>query len=297
MKEKKHLSILLPATVICILAVTIYFQMTNGTISVSNTVNGKELPIYCVDTQEPKISISFDAAWGNDDTSRILEILAKHNVHATFFMTGGWVESYPDDVRAIYEAGHDLGNHSQNHKNMSQLSDTEIRDEIMSVHKKVKELTGYEMFLFRPPYGDYDNEVITGVLSCGYYPIQWSIDSLDWKDYGVDDIISRICDSKHLDGGAIILCHNGAKYTADALDNLLTQLQEKGLIELHTKGKYSYINALVSEDGYRENLTEQLVDEWYDGSALDLVANLYKDEKLTEEDKQKLRRMLDELDD
>ena len=63
MKEKKHLSILLPATVICILAVTIYFQMTNGTISVSNTVNGKELPIYCVDTQEPKISISFDAAW------------------------------------------------------------------------------------------------------------------------------------------------------------------------------------------------------------------------------------------
>ena len=143
MKEKKHLSILLPATVICILAVTIYFQMTNGTISVSNTVNGKELPIYCVDTQEPKISISFDAAWGNDDTPRILEILAKHNVHATFFMTGGWVESYPDDVRAIYEAGHDLGNHSQNHKNMSQLSDTEIRDEIMSVHKKVKELTGY----------------------------------------------------------------------------------------------------------------------------------------------------------
>ena len=228
MKEKKHLSILLPATVICILAVTIYFQMTNGTISVSNTVNGKELPIYCVDTQEPKISISFDAAWGNDDTSRILEILAKHNVHATFFMTGGWVESYPDDVRAIYEAGHDLGNHSQNHKNMSQLSDTEIRDEIMSVHKKEKELTGYEMFLFRPPYGDYDNEVITGVLSCGYYPIQWSIDSLDWKDYGVDDIISRICDSKHLDGGAIILCHNGAKYTADALDHLLPQLQEKG---------------------------------------------------------------------
>ena len=77
----------------------------------------------------------------------------------------------------------------------------------------------------------------------------------------------------------------------------LTQLQEKGLIELHTKRKDSYINALVSEDGYRENLTEQLVDEWYEGSTLDLVANLYKDEKLTEEDKQKLRRMLDELDD
>ena len=191
-------------------------------------VKDRKLPIYCVQTEKPQVALSFDAAWGNEDTRQLMEILAKHNVKVTFFMTGGWVEKYPEDVKYIASQGHDLGNHSENHKNMSQLSDTEIRDEIMSVHKKVKELTGYEMFLFRPPYGDYDNEVITGVLSCGYYPIQWSIDSLDWKDYGVDDIISRICDSKHLDGGAIILCHNGAKYTADALDNLLTQLQEKG---------------------------------------------------------------------
>lgn len=89
--------------------------------------------------------------WGNEDTQNILDILAEHNVHVTFFMTGGWVESYPDDVKAIYEAGHDLGNHSENHKNMSQLSAEEITEEIMSVHEKVKELTGYEMFLFRPP--------------------------------------------------------------------------------------------------------------------------------------------------
>ena len=229
MKKKKPSSLFLfPLTVFGILAVTLYVQSKTNFISVSNTVNGRELPIYCVQTDEPKVAISFDAAWGNEDTGRILEILAKHNVHATFFMTGGWVESYPDDVKAIYEAGHDLGNHSENHKNMSQLSDSEIKDEIMSVHNKVKELTGYEMFLFRPPYGDYDNEVITGTISCGYYPIQWSIDSLDWKDYGVEDIINRVCGSDQLTGGAIILCHNGAKYTADALDQLLTTLEEKG---------------------------------------------------------------------
>ena len=75
-------------------------------------------------------------------------------------MTGGWVESYPDDVKAIYEAGHDLGNHSQNHKNMSQLSDEEKTQELMSVHEKVKELTGVKMQLFRPPYGDYDDAVV-----------------------------------------------------------------------------------------------------------------------------------------
>ena len=209
-------------------AVLLIIQARTNFISVSSTVNGRELPIYCVDTDEKKISISFDAAWGNEDTRQILDILEKHNVHATFFMTGGWVEAYPDDVKAIYEAGHDLGNHSENHKNMSQLSEDEIQKEIMEVHDKVKELTGYDMFLFRPPYGDYDNEVILDARACGYYPVQWSVDSLDWKDYGAEDIISRVCNNDSLAGGAIILCHNGAKYTAQALDALLTNLEQQG---------------------------------------------------------------------
>ena len=228
MKKPKSISVILfPAVLIGILAFLIVFQKQHNFISVSSTVNGRELPVYCVQTSEKKIAISFDAAWGNADTKQILKILKKHKVHATFFMTGGWVESYPDDVKAIYKAGHDLGNHSQNHKNMSQLSDEE-KNEIMDVHDKVKKLTGCEMFLFRPPYGDYDNEVITGAISCGYLPIQWSVDSLDWKNYGVDSIIDTVCGSKDLTGGAIILCHNGAKYTASALDKLLTALEEKG---------------------------------------------------------------------
>jgi hypothetical protein len=147
-------------------------------ITVSNTVGGRELPIYCVQTEKPQIALSFDAAWGNEDTAEILEILKKHNVKVTFFMTGGWVESYPDDVKAILADGHDLGNHSENHKNMSELSDAEIEEELMTVHNKVLELTGYEMFLFRPPYGDYDNDVIKVAKKCGYYPIQWDVDTL-----------------------------------------------------------------------------------------------------------------------
>ena len=143
-------------------------------------------------------------------------------------MTGGWVEKYPEDVKRILEAGHDLGNHSENHRQMSQLSEEECRKEIMTVHERVKKLTGYEMNLFRPPYGDYNNTVIKAAYACGYYPIQWSVDSLDWKDYGVEDIITRVTENKDLGNGAIILCHNGAKYTADALDELLTKLKEKG---------------------------------------------------------------------
>ena len=215
-------------------------------ISVSNSVNGKELPIYCVETKEPKIALTFDAAWGNEDTRKILDILKKHDVHVTFFMTGGWVESYPDDVKAILAAGHDLGNHSENHKNMSQLSDEEKKDELMKVHQKVQELTGYEMFLFRPPYGDYDNAVVNVAKDCGYYAIQWDVDSLDWKDYGVDSIIKTVTQHKNLGNGSIILCHNGAKYTAQALDTLITNLKEQGYTIVP-------VSELIYQDKYHLN--------------------------------------------
>ena len=187
MKEKKkwlniiggkvwQSGILWAGVLMLMLSVLLY---TPEVISVSNSVDGRELPIYCVDTNENKVALSFDAAWGNEDTGKILEILRKYNVKVTFFMTGGWVSKYPEDVKAILADGHDLGNHSENHKNMSKISDEECKEEIMSVHNKVKELTGYDMFLFRPPYGDYDNHVITNAKKCGYYTIQWDVDTVD----------------------------------------------------------------------------------------------------------------------
>ena len=204
------------------------YKYIGGYVTVSSNVNGRELPIYCVQTDEKKVALSFDAAWGNEDTRQILDILEKHDVHVTFFMTGGWVEKYPEDVKAIYEAGHDLGNHSENHKNMSQLSEEEKTTELMTVHNKVKELTGVEMDLFRPPYGDYDDAVILNATKSGYYTIQWDVDSLDGKDYGVDSIIDTVVNHKSLGNGSIILCHNGAKYTKDALEAMIVGLKEKG---------------------------------------------------------------------
>lgn len=196
--------------------------------TMNHNVNGRELPIYCVDTKEKKVALSFDAAWGNEDTENLLEILKEHDLHVTFFMTGGWVESYPEDVKAILEAGHDLGNHSENHKNMSELSNAEKKEEILSVHRKVKELTGYDMFLFRPPYGDYDNSLIDVLKDCGYYGIQWDVDSLDWKNEGVDAILETVTEHKNLGNGSIILCHNGGEYTAEALDTLICELEAQG---------------------------------------------------------------------
>ena len=197
-------------------------------ISVSNIGRKRDLPIYCVNTEEKKVALSFDAAWGDEDTQKILDILEKHEIKVTFFMTGEWVGKYPEDVKRIAAQGHDLGNHSENHKQMSQLSREDCRDEIIKVHNRVKELTGIDMNLFRAPYGDYNNNLVGIARDCGYYTIQWDVDSLDWKDYGVDGIINKTVNNKKLGNGSIILLHNGAKYTPEALELIIVGLQDKG---------------------------------------------------------------------
>ena len=215
-------------TSFALLATSFFVYPENRAVFNESLLHEKELPIYCVEKEKPQISISFDAAWGNDDTASLLATLKKHKVKATFFMTGGWIEKYPDDVKAIAAGGHDLGNHSENHKQMSQLSAAQCKEEIMKPHEKVKKLTGKDMILFRPPYGDYNDTLIRVCRENKYYPIQWDVDSLDWKDYGADSIVDMVLNNPHLGNGSIILMHNGAKYTPDALDAVITGLQEKG---------------------------------------------------------------------
>ena len=217
-------------------------------IAVSSTYGDRELPIYSVDLEEKKISISFDAAWGAEDFNKIMEVLDKHQVKTTFFMTGEWVAKYPDCVKTLVEKGHDLGNHSATHPDMTQLSKEKQIEEIKKVHDAVKELTGYEMELFRPPYGAYNNEVIRTCYEIGYYPIQWDVDSLDWKDYDAATIISKVCNHKSLGNGSIILCHNGAKHTAEALDEMLTNLKNQGY-------ELVPISELIMRENYHMDVT------------------------------------------
>lgn len=138
----------------------------------------RKLPIYCVDIPEKKVSISFDAAWGADDTDELLKILKDNNVKATFFMCGYWVEKYPEEVKKIAADGHDLGNHSATHAHMNKLSKEEIKKEIQDAHETVKQLTGQNMDLFRPPFGEYDNKVIEAAQESNYYTIQWDVEPL-----------------------------------------------------------------------------------------------------------------------
>ena len=157
--------------------------------SATSLFHEKELPIYCVKTDKKQIALTFDGAWGNEDTATLLEILERQNVTATFFFTGGWISNFPEDVKTILAKGHEIGNHSENHKQMSKLSKEQCKEELQIVHDKVKELTGLEMTVFRPPFGDYNDTVIQAANELGYHVIQWDVEA----SHILFDVLSMGC--------------------------------------------------------------------------------------------------------
>lgn len=231
---------------ICLAALALCFgavMYAPAVASVSGKIQAKELPVYSVETEQKQVALSFDAAWSNEYTEELLAVLQEYDVKATFFITGDWAGKYPDDVKAIAAAGHDLGNHSESHPNLSLMDMPEIKAEIEAAHNIVRELTGVEMELFRPPYGSYNDSVVKAARECGYIPVQWSVDSLDWKDYGVKSIVKMVCNNRYLGNGAIILLHNGAKYTPQALSLIIEGLESQGyeivpISQLLIRGSY-----------------------------------------------------------
>ncbi|WP_129600044.1 polysaccharide deacetylase family sporulation protein PdaB [Anaerophilus nitritogenes] len=196
----------------------------NAIVGVMN--KDKILPIYCVDTSEKKLSISFDAAWGDQYTEGILDILDQYNVKATFFLVGFWVDKYPDQVKRIYERGHNIGNHSSTHPHMSKLSSQQIEKELNETGEKIEKITGQKPNLFRPPFGDYNNILIKTAKENGYDTIQWDVDSLDWKELGDQPVVDRV--TRNVKKGSIVLFHNNAKYILKYLPAVIEKLQKEG---------------------------------------------------------------------
>ena len=186
----------------------------------------RQLPIYSVERECKVCALSFDAAWGNEDTQTLIDILGKYNIKATFFVVGAWVDKYPESVKALSRAGHEVMNHSDAHAHMSQLSREEIIADIQSCNEKIEAVTGVCPTLMRPPYGEYDDKVISAVRSIGMEPIQWNIDSLDWKDLSAAEITKRV--TEDIAPGSIILFHNAALHTPEALDGIIQRLLQEG---------------------------------------------------------------------
>ncbi|MDQ7794443.1 MAG: polysaccharide deacetylase family protein [bacterium] len=186
----------------------------------------RRLPIYAVATDEQVLAISFDAAWGSERTPEILEVLARYDVRTTFFLVGFWIDRYPEVLRQIVDAGHEVGNHTASHPHLNSLSREQIARELEIVHRQLEEATGKAPYLFRPPFGEYSNKVIEVAEELGYLTIQWSVDSLDWKDVTARQIAARVLDRAH--PGAIILFHNNAENTPVALPAIIETLQTRG---------------------------------------------------------------------
>ncbi len=219
-----------------------------GTIAITSTVKAvqtataqREIPIYCVDTDKKQVALSFDAAWGNEQTENLLNTLDKYKVKTTFFLVGDWVKNFPDSVKEIAKRGHDIGNHSDTHPHMTQMSSSDMVSQIQSCNDKVKELTGKAPTLFRAPYGDYNNDVVKSVNGCNMYCVQWDVDSLDWKDPSAEQITKNI--TGKIKNGSIILMHNGAKNTPEALPMVIEAIKSEGyeivpISQILLKGEY-----------------------------------------------------------
>lgn len=177
------LVILKKRSLILIAVLLLVVILCSGFLVVVPTIKTqRSLPIYSVERDDKKIAISFDCAWGTDYTDTLLSIMNEKNVKCTFFMVQFWVEKYPDYVKKIDEAGHEIGTHSATHPKMSGLSKQQVISELQTSSNAITAITGKKVEVFRPPFGDYNNQLIDTANELGLYTIQWDVDSLDWKD-------------------------------------------------------------------------------------------------------------------
>lgn len=185
-------------------------------------------PIFRVKTEKPQLALSFDAGADPGAAGTIMDILEKHQISSTFFLTGDWMDQNPETTKEIVKRGHEIGNHSVSHPSFPALTREQMDDQIQRTHQKALELTGQNMCLFRFPYGDYSREAIDAVTGNGYFPIQWSVDSIDWRNEGRQIILDRVLNHKNLGSGSIILMHLAAAYTPSALEELIVNLKDRG---------------------------------------------------------------------
>lgn len=224
LKKKEILRTLILAGLFVACAVCLNFANVDKAVFARSS---RKLPVYSVDVGEEKtIAISFDAAWGADKTRKIVEILQERGLKATFFLVGFWVDAYKEEVVYLADNGMEIGNHSKTHLHMSTLGGSKLREEVEYVNTAVRTLTGVTPKVFRAPFGEYDDKLLSCVESAGMIPVQWDVDSLDWKGISGAEIVKRVVGK--VKNGSIILCHNNSDHILEALPTILDELTAKG---------------------------------------------------------------------
>lgn len=191
--------------------------------------------LYVGDKDSRNIYLTFDCGYENGYTNRILDTLREKNVNATFFITGHYLKSASNMVLRMVSDGHVVANHSDLHKDITKLSDSEIKKEILDLEEKYQKMTGKEITkFFRPPAGTFDNASLEVVKSLGYKTLFWSVAYKDWNhSNGVDYAVNEVC--KNIHNGAIILLHAVSDDNTKALSVVIDKLTEKGYVFSSTK--------------------------------------------------------------
>lgn len=176
-----------------------------------------------------KIYLTFDCGYEAGYTEAILDALAENDVKASFFITAHYLNTAGDIVKRMIEEGHIVGNHTVNHKCLPNISDDEIKKEVMDLHNSLYEKFGYEMTYFRPPKGEFSERVISVVKDLGYTTVMWSSAYDDWdkekqgrEEYGK----KKILDNLH--NGEIMLLHATSQDNSNILDEVIKEIKNQG---------------------------------------------------------------------
>ncbi len=242
---KKRILLLISAiTVLCIVCLN-YTILPVGAVYLK--ANERKLPIYSVQTEENKLAISFDAAWGADKTSQIMDICDSYNIKATFFLVGFWIDEYPDKVKEIYNRGFEIGLHSDTHPDMTKLTKSKMREELTTNIRKIEELTNFTPKLFRPPFGYYNNDLITVCEELNLSCIEWSVDSLDWKGLSASELSGRVISKSK--NGSIVLFHNNSDNIINGLKMVLQYYKSKQTSVVPIGSLIYYSNFTIDNQG------------------------------------------------
>ncbi len=238
-RGKQKLTVLVIFLLVLILG--LFFSL-RGRAQPDDVTAGRVLPIYGTDDDQMRLSVTFNCAWGAQDIPDILQILRQYNVRATFFVVGTWAEKYPEAVKMIHDAGHDLGNHSYSHQLPSHSTEAQLENEIRRCNEIVEQITGEKPILYRAPSGDYTETVVRLANRMGMAAIKWTADSVDWKqDVSKQALINRILNGAA--SGGILLFHNDTQHTVAALPEILERLTGRGF-------KFVPVSELIYQENY-----------------------------------------------
>lgn len=184
----------------------------------------------CLGNKNKKyIYLTFDQGYEAGYTSSILQTLKENNVPATFFITGHYLNTQEELVKQMLEEGHLVGNHTVNHKSMPDITDEEIKKEVMDLHKAVYEKFAYEMNFFRPPKGEFSERTIKVTNELGYKTVMWSFAYADWEENNqpsIDEAKEKILSNVH--NGEIMLLHATSKTNSEILPDIIREIKNMG---------------------------------------------------------------------